>query len=77
MVVPSGFLNDLTSSALDIFNFLEQIVFHLFMLFSALLTAGLFLRPHWEAFRGHGHKGVPRKGRTAGRAHAGSRDAIP
>lgn len=55
MAVPSGLSL--------IFDFLDQLVFRLFMLGSALLTAGLLLRPHWNALRGNGRKQPQRKRR--------------
>lgn len=58
MLIPSGSLKDPVSLA---FDFLDQLVFRLFMLFSTLLTAGLLLRPHWIALRGRRQKEASRK----------------
>ena len=69
------FLN-LASGLSDVFNFFDQLVFRVFMLGSACLTAGLLLRPKWRALRGHGEKRSARKRRTTKRPSTGSRDAV-
>jgi len=70
------FLNPASGTS-DFFDFLDQLVFRLFMLGSALLTAGLLLRPKWQALRGHGQKRSVRKRRTTRRPRSDSRDAVP
>jgi hypothetical protein len=64
-------MTDLASGSPDLFNFLDQLVFRLFVLGSLILTAGLLLRPKWQAFRGHGQKRSARKRRTAKRPRTG------
>ena len=67
---------DLASGLSDVFNFFDQLVFRVFMLGSACLTAGLLLRPSWRALRGHAQKRSARKRRTPKRPSAPSRDAV-
>jgi len=56
---------NLAGNSLEVFNFLDQLVFRLFMLGSALLTAGLLLRPHWKALRGNKRHPGPRRRKSA------------
>jgi hypothetical protein len=68
---------NLASGLSDVFNFFDQLVFRVFMLGSACLTAGLLLRPKWRALRGHEQTRSARKRRTAKRHSTGPRDAVP
>jgi hypothetical protein len=67
---------DLASSLSDVFNFFDQLVFRVFMLGSACLTAGLLLRPSWRSLRGHGQKRSAHKGRTTRAPRAGSHNSV-